>query len=68
MQKKGDAHHALSLLFKRDGVPDTLFMDNSKEQTLGDFRRKAREADSFVKQLEAYSAMGECSRGHHQRS
>ena len=63
MQKKGDAHHALSLLFKRDGVPDTLFMDNSKEQTLGDFRRKAREADSHVKQLEAYSPWANAAEG-----
>ena len=31
--KKSDAHDALSLLFKREGVPTTMVMDVSKEQT-----------------------------------
>jgi hypothetical protein len=55
MKKKSDAHDGLSLMFARDGVPNCLIMDNSKEQTLGEFRRKAREADCWIKQTEAYS-------------
>jgi hypothetical protein len=37
MKKKSDAHDGLSLMFARDGVPNCLIMDNSKEQTLGEF-------------------------------
>ena len=34
--KKSCAHDALSILFKRDGVPSSMVMDGSKEQTLGE--------------------------------
>jgi hypothetical protein len=55
MKRKGDAHEALSLLFHRDGVPPAMVMDSSKEQTLGDFRRKLKEADCHLRQTEPYS-------------
>ena len=34
MATKGQAHEALSLLFKRDGVPPTMISDGSKEQAV----------------------------------
>jgi hypothetical protein len=40
MKRKGEAHETLSLLFHYDGVPPVMILDGSKEQTLGDFRRK----------------------------
>ena len=40
MTRKGEAHEALSLLFHRDGVPPAMVLDGSKEQVLGDFKRK----------------------------
>ena len=55
MKRKGDAHETLSLLFHRDGVPPVMIMDGSKEQTLGDFRRKLRQADCHQRQTEPYS-------------
>ena len=55
MPKKSCAHEALSLLFKRDGVPSTMVMDGSKEQTLGQFKSKCRQAGCHVKQTEPYS-------------
>jgi transposase len=55
MRKKSEAHEGLSLLFQREGVPNTLIMDNSKEQLLGNFRKKCREAGARVKQTEPYS-------------
>ena len=55
MPKKSCAHDALSLLFKRDGVPSTMVMDGSKEQTLGKFATKCRQAGCHVKQTEPYS-------------
>ena len=55
MAKKSDAHQGLSLLFARDGVPNALIMDNAKEQVLGEFRKKARDADCWIRQMEAYS-------------
>jgi hypothetical protein len=39
--RKGEAHETLSLLFHRDGVPPTMVLDDSKEQTKGDFMKKA---------------------------
>jgi hypothetical protein len=55
MKRKGDAHEALSLLFHRDSVPPAMVMDGSKEQTLGDFWRKLKEADCHLQQTEPYS-------------
>ena len=52
MAKKGDAHEALSLLFQRDGVPPKMIVDGSKEQTLGDFKRKVAEAGCQLRQRE----------------
>jgi hypothetical protein len=48
MTTKGDAHESLSLLFHRDGVPPTMIFDGSKEQTLGNFKRKLREAVTHI--------------------
>jgi hypothetical protein len=37
MKKKSEAHEALSLLHQREGVPNVMVMDGSKEQHLGKF-------------------------------
>ncbi len=37
MKTKGKAHRALSLMFQHEGVPPSIVMDGSKEQTLGKF-------------------------------
>ncbi len=37
MELKGDAHEALSLVFRCDGVPPVMIVDNSKEQLSHDF-------------------------------
>jgi hypothetical protein len=36
MTRKGEAHNTLSLLFHRDGVPQTMVFDDLKEQCQGD--------------------------------
>ena len=53
--KKSCAPKTLSILFKRDGVPSTMVMDGSKEQTLGQFRKKCRDAACHVRQTEILS-------------
>ncbi len=55
MPKKYSAHETLSLLFKNVGVHTSMVMDGSKEQTLGPFRSKCRQAGCHVKQTEPYS-------------
>ena len=55
MRLKSEAHHALSLLFARDGVPPTIVVDGSKEQTQGKFRHKARQADCHLWAVEPHS-------------
>ena len=55
IQKKSDAHHALSLLFARDSVPPCIIVDGSKEQMQDDFRRKARQADCHIRAVEPHS-------------
>jgi hypothetical protein len=52
MKAKLEAHEAVSLLFARDGAPINMVMDGSKEQTLGEFRRKCRKASCQIKQTE----------------
>ena len=54
MKKKSDAHEGLSLMAQRDGVPPAIVMDGSKEQTMGMFRKKARQMDCHIKQTEPY--------------
>ena len=71
MKTKGEAHEALSLVFKRDGVPPRNVVDNSKEQTLGEFRKKCNNADCHLTSTEPYSpwmqaaegCIKECKRG-----
>jgi hypothetical protein len=41
MKKTSEAHETLSLLLKRDGAPTSLVSDGAKEETLGEFHRKA---------------------------
>ena len=38
-----------------EGVPKTQIMDGVKEQVMGEFHQKARQADCQVKQKEPYS-------------
>ncbi len=35
MKTKGEAHKALSLMFQHEGLPPSMVMGSSKEQTLG---------------------------------
>ena len=58
MKKKSEAPEALTLLFKRDGVPNNMIVDGSMEQTQGDFKKKCREVDCRLKQLEPASQWG----------
>ena len=53
-KKKRDAHHGLSLMAARDGVPPYLIMDGSKAHTLGEFRKKKRQFGCHIKQPEPY--------------
>ena len=55
MKKKRDSHHGLSLMAALDGVLPHLIMDESKEQTLGEFQNKARQFGCHIKQSEPYS-------------
>jgi hypothetical protein len=54
-EKKSNAHELLSLVFQRDGVPQKIIMDGSKEQTMGRFSKKCLDADCRIKQTEPYS-------------
>ena len=45
MQKKSDAHKGLSLLASQYGVLAAIAMDNAREQTMGNFRKKAKKWD-----------------------
>jgi hypothetical protein len=55
MRKKSEAHETLSIFLKKEGVPLNFIMDNSKEQVLGNFAKKVREAGSHIKRIEPYT-------------
>ena len=55
MTKKSDTPFALDSLFRHEGVPPKIIMDGSKEQNLGDFARKLRDAGCHRKQIEPHS-------------
>ena len=54
MKTKSQAHEVLSLSFSQEGVPNKMIMDGLKEQAMGEFRHKTRQADCHVKQTEPY--------------
>ena len=55
MEKKSEAPDTLRDLLKEVGAPAKLILDNSKEQTEGDFRRIARDAGIRIVRIEPYS-------------
>ena len=55
MSKKSQAHERLSLLLPQEGAPNTMIMDGAKEQIMGMFRCKCREAGIREKQTEPYT-------------
>ena len=55
MRLKSEAHHALSLLHRRDGVPNVMIMDNAQEQVKGGLRRNNCEVGTHIKQTEPHS-------------
>ena len=55
MRMKSQAHDALSIFLKNEGVPPVMVMDGSKEQLLGEFCRKRKEANCHQSQIEPYS-------------
>ena len=63
MRLKKRAHENLSLIFKRDGVPPKIVVDNFKEQTLGKFAKKCREADCHIVTTDLYSPWTKAAEG-----
>jgi hypothetical protein len=56
IKAKSEAHEAVSTLFARDGAPNVMAMlDGARELTLGNFRKKCREASCHIKQTEPHS-------------
>ena len=55
MQTRSQAHHTISTLFTRDGVPNNMFCDNAMEQIGGEFRRKVQEAGCYMKSTEPHT-------------
>jgi hypothetical protein len=55
LKQKGEAHEALMLMFKRDGVPPEMILDGSKEQVKGAFRHKLKEVNCRLRVTEPYS-------------
>ena len=53
----------MSLLFHHDGVPPSMIADNYREQVLGDFKQKLREADCHLKQTKPYSPWMQAAEG-----
>jgi hypothetical protein len=52
---KRDAHEALSLVFKRDGVPQKLVCNGAKETKNSTFHKKCKEAGCGFAVTEPYS-------------
>ena len=63
MDKKGDAHEALSLLFQPDRMPPKMIVDGLKEKNLGNFKRKVTEAGCHLRQMEPESPWEMAAKG-----
>ena len=55
MKKKGDAQYGLPLMAAWYGASPHLIVDGSKEQTLSELRKKARQFGYHIKQSDPYS-------------
>ena len=58
IKKKSEAPEALALLFRQNGVTKNMIVDGSMEHNQGDFKKKCREVDFRLKQLEPASQWG----------
>jgi len=63
MQKKSNAPDTLVQLAHEKGVPTHFVVDNSKEQTEGDFRKKARGFGCGINQTDHYSPWQQACEG-----
>jgi hypothetical protein len=63
LKQKGEAHEALLLMYKHDGVPPKMILDGSKEQVKGVFRRELKEVNCHVHVTEPYSPWQQASEG-----
>jgi hypothetical protein len=63
LKQKGEAHGALLLIFKRDGVPPEIILDGSKEQVKGAFKRKLKEVNCHLRVTEPYSPWQQAAKG-----
>jgi hypothetical protein len=63
MKAKSNAHETLLLLFQCEGVPPVMIVDGAKEQILGEFKKKAHQADCHLKQLELYTPWANAAEG-----
>jgi hypothetical protein len=64
LRSKGDAHLALDHVFRTTGVPNTLICDGSKEQILGTFKQKCRDAGVNLHPTEPYSPWSDLAEGY----
>jgi hypothetical protein len=55
MKHERDAPETLPVLFKRDGVPPAMIMDNANAQIKGLFRKRLADAGCYLKRTEPYS-------------
>ena len=55
MRKNSEAYETLSMVFDRDSVPPHMIVDKSKEESLGEFKRKCWKADCHLVNSEPYS-------------
>ena len=63
MKSKSEAQETLSLMFKHNGVPPRMIIDDSKEQALETFKQKCREADCHLVVTEPYSPWQQAAEG-----
>jgi hypothetical protein len=63
LKRKGEAHEALSLMFKRDSVPPEMILDGSKEQVKGAFKHKLKEVNCHLRVTEPYSPWQQAAEG-----
>jgi hypothetical protein len=55
LKQKGEANEALLLIFKHDGVPPKMILDDSNEQVNGVYRCKLKEVNCHMRVTEPYS-------------
>ena len=63
MKTKADSHKGLNSLHQDAGAPQTMVVNNAKEENLGEFKKSTSKHGTHLKSTEPYSPWQQAAEG-----